>query len=216
MPKVMLDSGSVPTSSACGPPECEGECLSLESLPDELIAMCYSSLPARDLVTLELVCRRLRDLVCGDENAWKACAEVAWGRTHNFDLMNMAVASAGTWKALYATKKAADVTHSPWNVPSIHEVRAIMERTWNRAPQTRFGKRLSMIALLSDGAFSFSWSWSYFVVLAPNNPKFHFSYWEVTVLPEHGQHADDLSHKGRGCTMLSGRQPRLEHWSVER
>jgi F-box domain len=131
MPKYMLDSGSVPKSSAFGPSECEGEYMSLECLPDELISMCYCSLPARDLVTLELVCRRLRDLVCGDENAWKACAEVAWGSTHNFDLMNMAVTSAGTWKALYATKKAADISHAPWNVPSTHEVRAIMERTWS-------------------------------------------------------------------------------------
>jgi hypothetical protein len=128
MAAYMFDSGLVHSTTDCGSHESKREILSLESLPDEIIAMCYSSLSAQDLVALERVCRRLRDLVCGDENAWKTCAELAWGRTHNLDLMNMAAASAGTWKALYASKKALDVTHKPWNIPSTHEVRAIMER----------------------------------------------------------------------------------------
>lgn len=90
--------------------------------------MCYSSLPAPDLVALELVSHRMRDLVTADEVAWRACAVKAWGQTQNVDLMAMAAVKAGGWKLLYADKKLVEINNAPWNVPSKHEISAIIER----------------------------------------------------------------------------------------
>lgn len=84
---------------------------------------------APDLVALELVSHRMRNLVTADDVAWRACAEQAWGKTHNIDLMSMAAAAAGGWKQLYADKKLVELNNAPWNVPSKHEIAAIIERT---------------------------------------------------------------------------------------
>lgn len=100
---------------------------SLTTLPDELLSICCTSLTAKDLVSLEQVSHRMRDHVSGDDPAWKECAKAAWGSTNNFELMTMAAEIAGGWKQLYAEKKVTETRNSPWKMPSIHEIHAILE-----------------------------------------------------------------------------------------
>lgn len=89
--------------------------------------MCYSGLDAPDLVALEHVSRRMRELVASDEVVWRECAKDAWGEHHCLVLMAMAATSAGGWKQLYGDKKRVDALHGPWNVLCKHEVNVILE-----------------------------------------------------------------------------------------
>lgn len=124
-----LSASSVTSTKSSTPSDSD---MSLCALPDELVAMCYSKLPATDLVSLEFVSRRLRELVSADEVAWRQCAQQAWGDPQNFALMSMAANTAGGWKQLFAAKKAAEKQSAPWNVPSTHEVCALFERKYKR------------------------------------------------------------------------------------
>lgn len=90
--------------------------------------MCYSGLGATDLVSLEFVSRRMRELVATDDVVWRECAKKTWGEHHCLELMSMAAVSAGGWKQLYAGKTMVEALNAPWSVPCEHEVNAIMER----------------------------------------------------------------------------------------
>lgn len=126
--EVLSSTSHIPPSPALSSASSDSAAdMTLSSLPDELLSMCYSSLGAPDLVALELVSHRMRNLVTADDVAWRACSEQAWGKTHNIHLMAMAAEAAGGWKQLYADKKLVDVSNAPWSVPSRHEVSAIIE-----------------------------------------------------------------------------------------
>lgn len=101
--------------------------LTLCNLPDELISMCYSSLPATDLVSLEYVSSRLRHLVSTDSICWARCAEERWGSRTSTALLSTAARHAGSWKKLYASKVPCDQTHAPWLVPCSSETAAMLE-----------------------------------------------------------------------------------------
>lgn len=112
--------------------------MSLVCLPDELLSMCFCTLDASDLVALEGVSRRMRDLVTADDTVWRACAIEAWGKTQNIDLMAMAAESAGGWKPLFSEKKRVEAVNPSWSLPSPHEVSAIFKRTYNSIFPTVF------------------------------------------------------------------------------
>lgn len=107
---------------------CAESHLRLTSLPDELIAMCYAGLPATDLVTLEHVSSRLRDLIATDSLCWKRCVETRWAKMlANPVILPAAARHAGSWKALYAEKAAMDVKHGSWLVISAAETKAVVD-----------------------------------------------------------------------------------------
>lgn len=101
----------------------------LTELPDEVIAKCYTELPATDLVTLEHVSTRLRTLIATDSLCWKRCVFNRWqsSRVGNSKLLASASLHAGGWKQLYAEKSACDAKHSPWLVVTDSEIRAIVD-----------------------------------------------------------------------------------------
>lgn len=104
------------------------EKLILTSLPDELIAMCYSDLSAADLVALEHVSRRLRQLIAYDSVCWKRCTETRWGHlSANSAILPSAARHAGTWKRLYSEKAKTDADHTPWLTLCGSETLAVLD-----------------------------------------------------------------------------------------
>lgn len=102
--------------------------LCLTSLPDDLIAMCYAGLPASDLVMLESVSPRLRALIATDSVCWKRCVETRWAKvSSNLVVLPAAARHAGSWKALYAEKIAADAKNISWFVISTSETMAVVD-----------------------------------------------------------------------------------------
>lgn len=101
--------------------------INLMSLPDELVAMCYAALPAKDLVSLEQVSRRMRHLVSSDALCWRKCTQERWGEKANSVLLAAAATHAETWKKLYAEKAHCDQEHAPWLIPSWSEKRAMFD-----------------------------------------------------------------------------------------
>lgn len=107
----------------------QAECVRLTELPDEVIAKCYTELPATDLVTLEHVSTRLRTLIATDSLCWKRCVFNRWesSRVGNSKLLANAALHSGGWKQLYAEKAACDAKYSPWLVVTASEIRAIVD-----------------------------------------------------------------------------------------
>lgn len=98
------------------------------ALPDELVAMCYASLSATDLVALEHVSRRLRHLIVYDSMCWKRCTEDRWGQlSSNSAILGAAARHAGTWKQLYSEKALGDRQNAPWHILSKSETLAILD-----------------------------------------------------------------------------------------
>jgi len=101
--------------------------VTLTSLPDELVSMCYGSLPAEDLVSLEMVSRRMQSLVSSDSMCWSRCTRQRWGSRVSNALLAASARHAGSWKALYSEKLPCDVSHSPWLVPCSSEIAAMLD-----------------------------------------------------------------------------------------
>lgn len=102
--------------------------LSFTSLPDELIAMCYANLSASDLVALEHVNLRLRNLIAYDAVCWRRCTENRWGHlSTNSVILGAAARHAGTWKQLYAEKAKTEEEFSPWLTLCKSETLAILD-----------------------------------------------------------------------------------------
>lgn len=117
------------TPSIDDAPVNDADCVRLTELPDEVIAKCYTELPASDLVTLEHVSTRLRSLIATDSLCWKRCVFNRWenSRVGNTKLLANAAVHSGGWKQLYAEKAACDAKHSPWLVVTDSEIRAIVD-----------------------------------------------------------------------------------------
>lgn len=106
--------------------------ISLESLPDEVIAKCYNGLPACDLVALEHVSVRMREIITADEPSWRDCVLSRWKTiyppsTGSHTVLRGAARHARSWKRLYAEKAACHTGSAPWFVASPSEVRAIID-----------------------------------------------------------------------------------------
>lgn len=118
------------------PPPCDrAASLGLTELPDELLGLCYSTLPASDLVALEGVSRRLRLLVSTDEVAWERSSLARWGAAGQRPLLRPAASLAGGWKRLYAEKLVSDRAHAPWTAPCASELSALLRLV--RAPAAK-------------------------------------------------------------------------------
>lgn len=128
--------------SSPSPPSLRPPSLGLPDLPDELLGLCYASLPASDLVSLEAVSRRLRTLVSTDEVAWERSALARWGAAGQRALLRPAVAHAGSWKKLYAEKLVAERDHAPWTVPCASETAALLRlvRSGSQAKGVKGGR----------------------------------------------------------------------------
>lgn len=109
---------------------------SLFVLPDELISMCYDGLTAQDLTNLELVNRRLRDMVSSDGPCWRTCVKKSYANTCNASVMDAAATLAGGWKKFYAEKVCNTKENAPWVVPSHNEKLAIFDLIKGSAPRT--------------------------------------------------------------------------------
>lgn len=107
---------------------------SLFVLPDELISMCYDGLPAQDLTSLEMVNRRLREMVSNDGPCWRTCVKTRYANSSNASVMDSASTLAGGWKKFYEQKVRSSKEHAPWVVPSTSETLAIIDLIKGRAP----------------------------------------------------------------------------------
>lgn len=131
---MLLNAPDSLASSECAPsapprdaPMHRKPSLNFTQLPDEIVSMCYAPLPATDLVSLELVSRRMHSLVSADSVCWRKRASERWGNHANSALLNAAARHAGSWKALYSQKFPCELRHAPWLVPCDAETAAMLD-----------------------------------------------------------------------------------------
>ena len=89
--------------------------------------MCYAQLQVNDLVSLEMVSRRMHSLVSTDNVCWSRCSLDRWGDRISKAFLNTAAKHAGSWKSLYAQKLPCEKKNHPWDVPCEAETSAMFE-----------------------------------------------------------------------------------------
>lgn len=132
---TMLPRVSAPQQAPHASPAPLKPALNFTQLPDEIVSMCYAPLQASDLVSLELVSRRLHSLISADSVCWRKCARDRWGAHVNAALLGAAARHAGSWKALYAQKLPCELSHRPWIVPCSSETAAMLDLIKGAAPR---------------------------------------------------------------------------------
>mmetsp|Transcript_39923 Transcript_39923/g.97881 ORF Transcript_39923/g.97881 Transcript_39923/m.97881 type:complete len:375 (-) Transcript_39923:1213-2337(-) len=135
------------------PVEADPDRVGLLSLPDELISSCMATLDARDLVQLELTCRRTREVVANDALRWRQAVEQRWSTpvtdrsaSPQDALLEAAASIAGSWKRLYSEKHLWDRQHHPWITPTVSETEAMIDIiTGARSPPIPAGSPTSVM-----------------------------------------------------------------------
>jgi len=61
--------------------------IEMDMLPNEIVNMCLAELSARDLLHMEMINHRLRDLVLQNNNLWKDKVKLRWGMQANNSLL---------------------------------------------------------------------------------------------------------------------------------
>lgn len=147
--------------------EVEKDDSTLLVLPDELISCCLENLEAEDLIRLEFVSRRLRSVVCSDQNRWRQLCLTRWSGCHR--ILESASMVSGGWKQLYSEKHVNEKENTPWLVPCASEMTAIIDLIKGDGPPMPTGSPSSImfhgalegacdhalsIAILIDGSSS--------------------------------------------------------------
>eukprot|EP00871_Galdieria_phlegrea_P005713 jgi/Galph1/629/GphlegSOOS_G5421.1 len=96
-------------------------------LPDEIISSLLSHLDAKDLISLEFVNKRFRDIVRSESAHWRNIVRKRWSVSANAEILETASLFAGGWKRLYIEKHLSEMKRAPWIVPSKSELEAILE-----------------------------------------------------------------------------------------
>ena len=114
--------------------------------------MCYSDLPAKDLVSLELVSSRLRQLIATDNVCWKRCVNTRWAHMKaNSVIFPAAARYAGSWKNLYSEKAIVEASHAPWTALCESETAAIFDIIKNHEVASNTNSNWPMQLVNSDG-----------------------------------------------------------------
>ncbi|GJQ11370.1 hypothetical protein GpartN1_g3161.t1 [Galdieria partita] len=96
-------------------------------LPDEIISALLGHLDAKDLISLEFVSKRFRDIVRSESGQWRSIVERRWSSSANAEILETASLLAGGWKRLYMEKHLSEIRRAPWIVPSKSELEAMLE-----------------------------------------------------------------------------------------
>ncbi|GJD12791.1 hypothetical protein Gasu2_68620 [Galdieria sulphuraria] len=96
-------------------------------LPDEIISSLLGHLDAKDLISLEFVSKRFRDIVRSESGQWRSIVQRRWSSSANAEILETASLLAGGWKRLYMEKHLSEIRRAPWIVPSKSELEAMLE-----------------------------------------------------------------------------------------
>jgi hypothetical protein len=126
--KEQISCDSVSSDSGCF--QLNKELSSVDSvwcLPDEIISALLGHLDAKDLISLEFVSKRFRDIVRSESGQWRNIVERRWSSSANAEILETASLLAGGWKRLYMEKHLSEIRRAPWIVPSKSELEAMLE-----------------------------------------------------------------------------------------
>jgi len=87
---------------------------SLLSLPDDILSRCMQALTVHDLLVMETVSRRLRQVVINDPVCWKQALFDESGRYSNYAIIERAAQIAGGYKQLYSARLKKEKEHRRW------------------------------------------------------------------------------------------------------
>eukprot|EP00188_Purpureofilum_apyrenoidigerum_P001098 Plantae.Rhodophyta-Purpureofilum_apyrenoidigerum.ctg15629.p1 GENE.Plantae.Rhodophyta-Purpureofilum_apyrenoidigerum.ctg15629~~Plantae.Rhodophyta-Purpureofilum_apyrenoidigerum.ctg15629.p1 ORF type:complete len:368 (-),score=65.28 Plantae.Rhodophyta-Purpureofilum_apyrenoidigerum.ctg15629:678-1781(-) len=100
---------------------------SMDLLPDDIICLCLVNLTAKDLAHVEMLSKRLREVVYMNPNLWQDMVRQRWGMSANAILLERAARYAGGWKSLYSEKHRSEKKDKQWVIPTKYEVEAMLE-----------------------------------------------------------------------------------------
>eukprot|EP00190_Bangiopsis_sp_CCMP1999_P001130 CAMPEP_0198737002 /NCGR_PEP_ID=MMETSP1475-20131203/67645_1 /TAXON_ID= ORGANISM="Unidentified sp., Strain CCMP1999" /NCGR_SAMPLE_ID=MMETSP1475 /ASSEMBLY_ACC=CAM_ASM_001111 /LENGTH=369 /DNA_ID=CAMNT_0044500857 /DNA_START=448 /DNA_END=1557 /DNA_ORIENTATION=+ len=100
---------------------------SMDLLPDDIICLCLVNLTAKDLVHVEMLSKRLREVIYMNPNLWQDMVRQRWGLSANSTLLESAARYAGGWKNLYSEKHLSEKKDKQWVTPTKYEIEAMLE-----------------------------------------------------------------------------------------